>query len=331
MATPGSNPPETSDEIDLGQLFKLIGRGFRSVFRGLLSVYLYFKSNFIWLAGLAILGVFTGYLIGRWTEDRQKLDVIVTPNLDTRNYLYDVIAEVQADIKAGDTAFFRSLGMDFEAMDGFELEVSPLKDEKQNSPGNSQMLETMKDFSNSEAIAEMVREELSDQMTRDQRITFYFKNPETGTPYASKILAYINSNPYYKQLLQIQRSNAGERIQRNDSLVRQIDLLINTYTNRLGSEKAGPEGSLILENQEPLDIPSLFRLKTQLIKDIEEKRLELEREQEPITVVSFGKPHKVTKSLFRQNLILFPLLFLGAFLLVSLLRYLNRKAAELNP
>ena len=330
MATSGSNPPETSDEIDLGQLFKLIGQGFRNIFKGFLSVYLYFKRHFFWLAGLALLGVFTGYLTGRWTEDRQKLDVIVTPNLDTRNYLYDVIAEIQADIEAKDTAFFGSLGMDFQAMDGFEVEVSPIKDERQNSPGNSQILETLKDFRNSEAIAEMVREELSEQITRDQRITFFFKNPEIGTPYAGKVLEYINSNPYYEQLLEIQRTNARERIERNDSLVRQIDLLINTYTDKLASEQTSPEGRLILENQESLDIPSLFELKNRLIRDIETKRLELEREKEPITVVSFGKPHKVTRPLFRQNLILFPLLFLGAFLLVSLVRYLNRKASELN-
>lgn len=331
MATPGSNPPETSDEIDLGQLFQLIGKGFRSVFRGLLWVYLYFKRNFFWLAGLVVLGGITGFIVNRLVDEKQKLDVIVTPNLDTRNYLYDVVAEVQADIKARDTAFFRSLGMDLKAMEGFELEVAPLKEERQNSPGSSQMLETLKDFRNSEAIAEMVREELSEQITRDQRITFYFKNPEIGAPYASRILEYINSNPYYEQLLEIQRSNAGERIQRNDSLVRQIDLLINTYTDKLGSEKSSPEGRVILENQESLDIPSLFELKTRLIRDIETKRLELEREKEPITVVSFGKPHKVTKPLFRKNLILFPLLFLGAFLLVSLIRYLNQKASELNP
>jgi hypothetical protein len=331
MATPGSTQPETSDEIDLGQLFQLIGRGFRSLFRGFLSIYLYFKKNFFWLAGLVVLGGLTGFIVNQLVDERQKLDVIVTPNLDTRNYLYDVVAEVQADIKARDTAFFRSLDMDFKAMEGFELEVAPLKVERQNSPGSTQMLETLKDFRNSEAIAEMVREELSEQITRDQRLTFYFKNPEIGAPYAGKVLEYINSNPYYQQLLEIQRTNAAERIERNDSLVRQIDLLINTYTDKLASEQTSPEGRLILENQESLDIPSLFEQKNRLIRDIETKRLELEREKEPITVVNFGKPHKVTKPLFRKNLILFPLLFLGAFLLVSLIRYLNRKASELNP
>ena len=141
---------------------------------------------------------------------------------------------------------------------------------------------------------------------------------------------YINSNEYYTQLLKTQRSNAADRIRRNDSLVQQIDLLINTYTDKIGRENADTEGRLILENQETLDIPSLFELKNRLIRDIELKRIELDRDREAITIVNFGKPHRVVKPLFQKNIVFFPLAFVGVFLLISLLGYLNRKASELQ-
>ena len=43
-----------SDEIDLGQLFQLIGRGFNAIFRWFLRVFLYLKKNILLLIGLVV-------------------------------------------------------------------------------------------------------------------------------------------------------------------------------------------------------------------------------------------------------------------------------------
>lgn len=329
MAAPGNNPPETSDEIDLGQLFKLIGKGFQKMFRGFLSLYLYFKRNFFWLAGLAVLGAITGYLLNQFVEPAQKLEVIVTPYPDTRNYLYDVVAELQSDIKAKDTTFFRSLGLEAGNMEGFDLEITDLRKGGKKAPEDSELLELMKDFGNSPAIGDLVREALMERTTKDHRITFYFKDALVGEAYARKLMAYINSNPYYSQVVKTQRENAEKRIRRNDSLVRQIDQLIDRYTEQMAREQGGTEGRLVLENQEPLNVPSLFELKNQLVRDTEAKRLELDMKKEAITIVNFGKPHKVIKPLVRKNIVFFPILFIGGFLVLSIVRYLNRKASEL--
>ncbi|MEJ2584236.1 MAG: hypothetical protein P8Z38_04090, partial [Robiginitalea sp.] len=267
MATPGSTPTDTSDEIDLGQLFKLIGNGFRNIFKWFLSAYLYFKRNFFWFAGLVVLGALTGYLVNQLVEDKQQLDVIVTPNLDTKNYLYDVISEVQANIKAKDTLLLASMGMRWRSFRSL----------RSNSP---------------------LRSELQDKTSKDQRITFYFKDALTGEAYAQKIMAYVNSNAYYNELVKVYTENAQNRIQRNDTLIRQIDALIDNYTQKMLQEQSGAEGRLVLENQEPLNVPSLFQLKNQLIQDTEAKKLELERRKDAITIVNFGKPHKVIKPLF---------------------------------
>ena len=331
MATPSPNHPDTSDEIDLGQLFKLIGNGFRNVFKWFLSVYLYFKRNFFWFAGLVVLGGLTGFLVNQLVEDKQKLDVIVTPNLDTKNYLYDAISEIQSEIKAKDTAFFQNMGMDIEKMEGFEIEVVPLRAENRGDVENqTQMLELLKDFGNSDAISDVLRSELQDRTSKDQRITFYFKDPASGEAYAHKIMEYLNSNPYYNDLVEVYTENAQNRIQRNDTLIRQIDALIDNYTQKMLEEQSGTEGRLVLENQEPLNVPSLFGLKNELIRDTESRKLELERRKDAITIVNFGKPHKVIKPLFQKNIVFFPLVFVGLFLLISLFRYLNRKAIELH-
>ncbi len=331
MSDNPTNKQHPSDEIDLGQLFAMIGKGFNSLFRGFLSVFVYLKKNAIILGTLVVVGALLGYGLKFITGEEQKLDVIVTPNLDTKNYLYSVIEEIQADIKTKDTAFFNSLGMDIAKMEGFQVEISPLKKQQYSSlEDEARFMELLKDFEDNDAISDILKGELQDQTTKDERITFYFKETEIGEDYAQKTMAYINSNPYYQELVKVYTENAQNRIAQNDSLIRQVDVLINNYTEKMLKEQATSEGRLVLENQEPLNIPSLFSLKNNLIQDTEAKKLELERRQDAITIVNFGKPHKVQKPLFQKKTALIPVIFVGAFFLFSLLQYLNRKAKEMQ-
>jgi hypothetical protein len=327
---PKNNEP--SDEIDLGQLFALIEKGIQKTFVGFLKIFLYFRKNVIILSALIFIGLLAGFGLKFILGEEQKLDVIVTPNLDTKNYLYDVIDEIQSDIKSKDTTFFQSMGMEVDKMTGFKVEINPLK-VKSGSGLEDEMkfLELLKDFENSGAISDILRSELLDKTTKDQRITFIFDDPNIGEVYAQKILSYINSNSYYNDLLEVYTENARERIQRNDSLIRQIDVLINNYTEKMVREQSATEGRLVLENQESLDIPSLFTLKNRLIQDIESKKLELlERRDQAITVVSFGKPYKVQKPFFQKKIAWVPLSLLGIFFLFSFFKYLNRKAKEMQ-
>ena len=326
-----NQPSQSSpDEIDLGQVFQLIGKGFDRLFRWILRVFLYLKKHAVWLLALVVIGSVLGYGLSLIQGTKQKLDVIVTPNFETKNYLFDAIAEIQADIKSKDTAFLASIGMSKEDAKGFDVEITPLK--SLSSAGlktEMEFLELLKDFENTQAIADIIRAELQDKTSRDHRITFYFKDPVKGENHSRSIIKYINSNTYYTGLLEVFNRNAQERIARNDSLVRQIDQLIENYTDIMLRERTLTEGRLVLENQEPLDIPSLLSLKSELIREMEAKRLELERRDDAITVVNFGKPYEVKKPIFKKNIFLIPLLLVGAYLIISILKYLDRKSRNL--
>ena len=331
MSDNPSNKQNQTDEIDLGQLFAMIGKWFNRLFLGFLSAFVYLRKNIFWLGGLVVLGVACGYILNQLVDEKQQLDVIVTPNLETKNYLYDAVAEIQAEIIAKDTAFFGSMGLDLNKMQGFELEIIPLGAQSSEVfETNDNILELLKDFDNPAAVTDILREQLKEKAINEHRLTFSFINGDFGKEYAEKLVDYLNSNPYYNQLLVTYRSNAMQRISRNDSLVMQIDRLIDNYTNKLAKEQGGGDGRLILENQETLDVPSLFELKNQLIRDTETKKLDLEMKKNAITVVNFGNPYTVQKPLFRKNMILFPILFLGAFFLLAFIRFLNRRAKELQ-
>ena len=93
----------SNNEIDLGQLFQMIGNAFNQIFKWLLSVFLFFKRNAILLIVLVILGAATGIGLNQITTKKLKTEVIVSPNLESKNYLYDVVAELQANVRAKDT------------------------------------------------------------------------------------------------------------------------------------------------------------------------------------------------------------------------------------
>lgn len=320
---------DSSDEIDLGQLFQLIGKGFDSLFKFILRVFVYLKRNVLILIGLAAVGFAVGYGLNQIVSKRQKTDVIVKPQLESKNYLYDVIDEIQANIDAKDSSFFESIGIEEVDFAGLEITVNRVIEEG-NSDRDMQYLELLQSFENTDAIADIVRAELENKSSFNHRITFYYKNKELGVQFAKKVMEYINSSTYFDEILMISRNNARGRIEQNELLLDQVDKIITNYTNNLASKNnAVSSERIILDNQEQVNIADLFEYKNLLIRDIEIKKLELAEQTEPISIINFGKSHEVQKSFFGKNLVLIPSILIVVFLFVSFLVYLNQKSKTL--
>lgn len=319
-----------ADEIDFGQLFNLIKKGFRSLFKSFLSGFIYLRKNAWKFLILIVLGGLLGYGLNQVVTKKLKTEVIVKPNLESKSYLYDVVEEIRANIMAKDSAFFMSLGINIDDLEGFDISVEPLGD-RQNLEAEMKYLELLQSFENNAAISDIVRAEILDKSSLDHRITFLYKVAGSGQEIARKLVEYVNSNPYYGELVKVYAQNAESRIQKNDSLVKQIDQLIANYSAKLLEEDNATEGRLILDTEQQLNIPELFKLKNTLIKESENKRVELEKRKNAISIVNFGKTQEVQKSLFGKNIVLIPTLLIGFFILLDILKYLNRRAKEMLP
>ena len=319
----------SSDEIDLGQLFKLIGSALNAVLRFFLRVFLYLKKNIFILIGLVLFGFALGYGLSKIISKRMKSEVIVKPQMESKNYLYDVIDEIQSKIGAKDTLFFKSIGIEEIDFAGLEITINRVI-EAGTSETDLQYLELLQSFENTDAIADIVRAELQSKSSYNQRITFFYNNPEMGKDFVDKVLKYINTNQYFDGLIVIYRANATSRILENQKLLKQLDEIIANYANKMAKQNT-PIGNdrILLDNQESVNITGLFNLKNELIKDIESKKLELETRREPLSVIYSGQAQVVQKSFFGKKIVLIPILFLTIFFLVSFIGYLNRKAKEL--
>lgn len=324
------NSSNSSDEIDLGQLFQMIGNGFNRLFRGILRIFLYLKKNVLILLGLVILGGIIGFGLNRIISKKLKTEVIVKPQMESKNYLYDVIDEIQSNIKSKDTAFFSNIGVDIIDFAGLEISIAPVSDNRESSESEMKYLELLQSFENTEAIADIVRAELQNKSSFNHRITFFYKDAEVGQQFAKGVMAYINTNEYFDGLITVYRENATSRINENKQLLKQVDEIITSYAKKMAeNDDMVGNDRIVLDNQETVNITGLFELKNSLIQDIESKYLELEQRTDPIKIINFGKPQQVQKAFFGKNIVLIPLVFVGFFFLVSIFKYLNKKSTEL--
>ena len=326
-----NNQTNNSEEIDLGQLFKLIGSAFQKLFTAFLRLFLYFKKNALILLGLIIVGAGIGYGLNQIITEKLKTEIIVKPLLESKNYLYDVVNEIQANIEAENFNFFQEIGLEIEDLKGFEINIAPMDAGKQSSESEMKFLELLQSFENTEAVTDIVRAELQNKSSFNHRITFLYKDSDEGSIFAKKVMEYINSNQYFYNIVKINRENAENRITENRSLLRQVDELISNYSKKIAqNENLVGNNRIVLDNDERIDITGLFKLKNILIKDIESKKLELTEKTEAIRIINFGKTHEIQKSFFGKNIVLIPSILFGIFCFFSGLKFINRKADQIN-
>lgn len=327
-----SNPSNTSEEIDLGQLLKMLRRGLDSIFKGFLKLFLYLKKNFIILFGLIVIGIVAVFILNQFVPKTLKTEVIVKPNFESKNYLYDVVQEIDANIREKDTLFFENLGIDIKDLGGFSVSIVPIeeKSNKEKLDNDLKFLELLQKFQGDGIVLDVFRAEILKKSTFNHRITFLYKDALTGDGLVKKFVEYINTNKYFNDLRKIYLENATSKIKSNEALILQIDELIANYTKNLAESKGQTsEGTLVLDTEKSLDIPGLLNLKNGLIKEIERKKLELIEQQDVVNIVNLGKSQQVTQSFFSKRIVAVPTYLVLGFFLLSFIGYLNKKSKEI--
>ena len=110
------NLPESqpSEEVDLGQLFKLIGNGFRNFFNFIGSILnklflafvwmvFFFKKHFFKIALAGILGFVYGFIKQKTGDPIYKSDIIIKQNYKTGENLFNTLTYYNELIKNGDS------------------------------------------------------------------------------------------------------------------------------------------------------------------------------------------------------------------------------------
>lgn len=281
------------------------------------------------LLALIVLGAGAGYGLNQVLSKKLKREVIVKPNMESKTYLYDVVEEIQANILAKDESFFEAMGVSVGNLKDYEIFVAPVDEKNKGSEEELKYLEVLQNFEDTDAIADIVRAELQDNSSFNHRITILYKDAKEGREFAEKVLAYINSNGYFEEMIAVYRENAKNRIAANEVLLKQIDDIIVNFAEQMGNtDKATSGDKIVLDNQERVNITGLFEMKIP-DQDIEAKKIELTDRTDPIRIINLGETQELVKPFFGETIILIPTVLVGLFFLYFLLVYLDKKALEM--
>src|SRR5690554_1660503 len=113
----------SSEEVDLGYLFKSVGDFFRKLVKLFFLVIGFFKKYLLIIIGIIILGIILGYFIDKNSKSVYENRLIVIPNFESVEYLYDKIDEVNFKIQSGDSLYLKSIfGDNYTSVRKIEIE-----------------------------------------------------------------------------------------------------------------------------------------------------------------------------------------------------------------
>jgi hypothetical protein len=327
--------PNATDEIDLGQLLDLIKKGIKNFGNFFLRIFIYLRRNALKLGGLIILGLAISFGLTRIISKKLKTDVIVRPNFESKNYLYDVVDELDANINSRNEIFFQEMDIPVEDLEGFQITVQAIEEEEVKTEevilNEMKYLEVLQNFKDESFVIDILRSELSEQSVVDYKITFTYKDKAKGPAITAKLMTYINSNEFFNSMKSVYAENANSRVEKNTLLIKQIDELVENYSKGLLAEKQkSGTGVVYMEKENTLNVPSLLSLKDRLLKEIENKRLEIAQQTGVLSVLNYGKPQEVRKTFFNRTYFLIPTILVVGFIMLSFFKYLERKAKEIE-
>lgn len=242
-----------SDEIDLGQLFQMIGRGFQKFFNFIASIFkgvfhlimlflLFVQKNIIVIGTALILGGAGGFILDQVIPEKYISRMVVEPNFNSVQQLYNNIAFYNDLAKAEDSvALATALNItEHEAASIKEIFTDSYSDENQKIKIFDQFIKEL-DTTTIKAIDyENYLQNFNSMDARFHQISLISTDNRVAKKAQPAIINSISVNEYFKLQKRINDENLKlqEEIYRNQ--LAEIDSLQSLYRTVLVKEADKP-------------------------------------------------------------------------------------------
>lgn len=307
-----------SDEIELGVIMKSFGRGIKSLLRAIFTSFQFIRKHAIIIGVLVAAGAVGGYMLDNSLEKNYRNELIVVPNFESVTYLYDAVDMLNAKLKTKDTAFFNHIGLhDFASFREFTIE--PVTDVYNLVKKDKVNLDVFRIFAEKGDIQKVTSDMVTGRYYRFHKITAFAKGESSHNLSIQTILSFLNSNTYFESYGKIIKQNLSQKIMRNKEMTAQIDSLLQSVYQ---SGAAVKEQSISIS--EKSQYAELFKVKTDLVKEIAQTEVELEDAQKTIREVSIIQDIPQQK-IFSNKTFSLPLLLIGTYCGVFLILFLGKR------
>lgn len=315
-ATPQNNDDQ---EIDLSQITKKIGGFFENVSTRIFRGIMFFKRNILWVGILFILGAGLGFYLDR-TSKVYDNEIILSPNFGSNDYLYSKVDLIKSKIKDRDTLFLKSIGIK-NTQKLVNIELEPIVDVYKFIDNKATNFELIKLMAEDGEISKIVKDNMTSKNYPFHLLKLTTIKTLPADDVINPLLNYINDSKYFKSNQKEYLNNVKIKMAENDSIITQINGVLNKIINNNGSSKSN---SLVYYNDN-MQLNDIIKTKDALITEQGTHRLELinyDKVVKDISVVTNVKNSTGTSG--KMKLIL-PILFLGLFIIIKRFMSFYRK------
>jgi hypothetical protein len=290
-----NTPQDSSEEVDLGQLFKMIGNLFDRFFRFLGKIFnalflafvwivFFVKKHFIKLAIAAVLGFGYGFLKENTSAPTYKSSMIIRQNYATGENLYNAIDYYNSLLSQPDFGTLaRTLSIDsLDVAPIISIEVEPVISENQRLVEFNKYTKKLDSSLVANLNYQDYLQNVNDYIYELQQLTVRSKTNNDFDKVFDGIVKSLNENPYFrreqkKDLRQLE----NRKLAIENALVRS-DSLQKTYKKVLESTldtNTGSQTSITIEGNDEKNKTKEFELFKNNI-ELRRELVTIEREKE---------------------------------------------------
>jgi len=261
----------TDQQVDLVLISKKISNFFQRINASIFRSIQFFIRNWV----IVLILVVIGFGLGIFFDQNQKSyrhEIIVAPNFGSTDYLYAKVDLINSKIKENDTLFLKEVVGISDTKNLKLIEVKPIADVYnfiQNKPENFQLIKLMAEDGD---IKKVLEENVTSKNYNYQTLLLFTNHKVTEESLTTPLLKYLNTSDYYSKIQKVVYHNVELKIQQTDSIIRQIDGILNNLSN---SSKGNLKNDKLIYYNENTQLNDIIKSKDGLLNEQAIQRVEL--------------------------------------------------------
>jgi hypothetical protein len=251
--------PHQTEEIDLGYFFKQITNFFKGIVNLGFMMLSFFKKYIIWIVLIIIFGATLGYFLEKTSNPMYQNKLIVIPNFESTDYLYEEVEAFNLKIKQKDSTFIKEFtGENWKNLKAIKIEAIP--DIYNFITTSREHIDVFRVLFENQEMSEFVEDIITSKQYKYHKLNFYIIGDKTkiiddkSQKIIEKIIAHINANDHYKKYQKASLDNTIMRIAETDKTVNKINAILDGFavipepgTNQMPQVNANSDMSEIAE------------------------------------------------------------------------------------
>ncbi|AJR04767.1 hypothetical protein [Siansivirga zeaxanthinifaciens] len=240
MSKDSQTPQPQSEEVDLGQLFKIIGNAFDrffkfigSIFIGIYKVvlllFVHIYQRFVWYAGVVVLGVVIGFFIDNSSDKLYGANMYIETNFNSARQVYENLKQFHQLAYEDKDTLELAKRFDISIKDASKLKgfyIEPDLDENNIAKMYSDFYGQLDSISRLEMTYIRFKESLTPYNYSIHRIGVASTDKYIYKKIEKTFTEQLSGNPYLQELVEVNKLNLNQKdkvlvtqLEKTDSLV----------------------------------------------------------------------------------------------------------------